>query len=99
MHGTSEKKSFKTVKNLAFSPPNHYPFAMIPEHLARQFSHLESDFPFIIPALRNGLIVTVTLKIAQEFKLSAARIVVGGIVKEIKFKKTELNLWEMSLEK
>jgi hypothetical protein len=71
---------------------------MIPEYLTRQFSPKESDFPFIIPALRNGMTVTVTLKVAQEFKLAKTKIVQDGTAKSIVFKKTELNLWEMNLE-
>lgn len=66
--------------------------------LNRQFTAKESDYPYIIPALRNGLTVTVKLKIAQEFKLSKIKIVRNGTTRNIQFKKTELNLWEMTLE-
>ena len=68
-----------------------------PDNITREFDNTESDWKFIIPALRNGMTVTVTRPVAQLFKLSRVQIVQKGTVKEIKFTKTELDLWEMEL--
>lgn len=68
-----------------------------PDNITREFDNTESDCKFIIPALRNGMTVTVVLKVAQLFKLSKVRITQKGTVKEIEFTKTKLGLWEMKL--
>jgi hypothetical protein len=71
--------------------------SVFPDNITREFNNTESDWKFIIPALRNGMTVTVTLKVAQLFKLSKVKIIRNGTVKEITFKKTEPGLWEMTL--
>lgn len=68
-----------------------------PDNITREFDNTESDWKFIIPALRNGMTVTVVLKVAQLFKLSKVHIAQKGTVKEIEFTKTQLGLWEMKL--
>ncbi len=68
-----------------------------PDNITREFDNTESDWKFIIPALRNGMTVTVTKKVAQLFKLSHVRITQKGTVKVIEFTKTNLDLWEMVL--
>lgn len=72
---------------------------MITEALTRKFKPTESNFPFIIPALRNGMEVLVTKKIAQEFKLANPAIIVSETCHQIKFEKAELGLVKMTLEK
>ncbi len=71
---------------------------MYPEALTRTFKATESNYPYIIPALRNGMTVEVTAKIAREFRLAKVGIMVKGTIRYIKFTKTELGLWEMKLE-
>jgi len=72
---------------------------MFPEALTRTFKPIESNYPFIIPALRNGLTVTVTPKIAREFKLANPGIIVKGTCKYISFEKADLGLVNMFLAK
>lgn len=77
----------------------NYIMDTITKELTRTFKPTESNFPYIIPALRGGMTVEVTLKIAREFKLANPAIIVKGTVKYIVFKKTDLGLVEMTLEK
>jgi hypothetical protein len=72
---------------------------MITEALTRSFKPTESNFPFIIPALKNGMEVLVTKKIAQEFKLANPAIIIAGTCNYIKFEKADLGLIKMTLVK
>ena len=65
---------------------------MFPENLTRQFKNTESNYPFIIPALRNGMVVTVTLKVAREFLLADCVIIKGGKPCVIRYDKAPLGL-------
>lgn len=71
---------------------------MITEALTRTFKPTESNFPYIIPALRNGMKVEVTKKIAQEFRLANPAIIVKGTAKYIEFTNGPLGLIVMTLE-
>lgn len=71
---------------------------MIPEALTRTFKPTESNYPYIIPALRNGMKVKVTKKIAQEFALADPVIQVKGFIRHIEFAPAELNLVAMTLK-
>jgi hypothetical protein len=66
--------------------------------LLREFKSTESSHPFIIPALKNGLIVKVTKKIAREFALCDPGIIVGGTVKYINFQEVHLGLVTMTIK-
>jgi hypothetical protein len=68
------------------------------ETLLRQFTPTESNFPFIIPALKNGMKVEVTKKIAQEFRLVNPALIVKGKVHTIQFTKGILGLIVMTLD-
>lgn len=72
---------------------------MITDNLLRDFKATESSHPYIIPALKNGLTVTVAERVAREFRIQNPGIVVGGTCYDIEFKKIELGLWEMKLNK
>jgi hypothetical protein len=67
------------------------------DHLIRAFNPKESNFPYIIPALKNGQTVLVTVQIAREFRLADPALIVGGKTHYISFKKREMGLWEMRL--
>lgn len=68
---------------------------MFPENLTRAFKNTESNYPYIIPALRNGLVVTVTLKVAREFLLADCLIIKGGKPCVIRYDKAPLGLVTM----
>jgi len=70
---------------------------MITEALTRTFKPTESNYPYIIPALRNGMVVKVTKKIAKEFALANPGITVKGIVRYIEFTPADLGLIAMTL--
>ncbi len=71
---------------------------MITEALTRTFKPTESNYPYIIPALRNGMEVKVTKKIAKEFALAEPGIIVKGTVRYIEFAPADLGLVVMTLK-
>ena len=72
---------------------------MFPENLTRKFSNTESNYPYIIPALRNGMVVTVTVKVAREFKFMLADCIIikGGKPCLVRFDKAPLGLVTMQV--
>lgn len=89
----NQKKILAPIGFYCYSFP-----AMITEALTRKFEPTESNFPYIIPALRNGMTVKVTKKIAKEFALADPGIQVKGSIRYIEFAAAELGLVAMTLK-
>jgi hypothetical protein len=70
--------------------------------LTRKFSDEESNYPYIVPALKNGMEVKVTEKIAKLFALADLELVANfgpnrGDKHHIKFSKPKNGIVSMSL--